>query len=446
MMSTSDELNKLFDFEESNEERIQRRENDTNTGKVVTANDGKDIVKESNRLICSCYTLSEIEQKMMYCFIRHIQRDDNIRRYTISAQEIQNVCGFGATRFHSLIAQAADKLLSRVVTIRAVNKNAWVKTHWLSFIKYADGKITFEFNPYLKEDLLELQNKFTIFDVRLPMRLTGTYTGRLYLLLKQLEHLNSKLHIIMVDELRNIFQLPPSMSTVNKIRTRIIEPSLEQINKETDLSVTYKPLKVGKSIVSFQFVIKQNKKYLQQHDTINVNANENMLNLFTNPEINEKESLINELYDLVKDYGINKNLFENTLKELAGHEKEAVEYAIKIYKSKISKGEIINTPPGYIIGIIQKYDSESAENEANYNPELERLNEDQKINYNKILEKENETVKIAEDYLTEEEISKMSDEEILKHYNNLERLKQNMFKFAIKQRFPERYNNIFEEK
>ena len=137
-------MDNLFDFLEPEEERIKRRESDTNVGNVVTASHGTNIVKESNRLIYSCYTLTEIEQKLMYCFIRHIQWDDTIRRYTVTVQEIKEVCGLSDSRLYNVIAQAADKLLSRVVTIRSHEKNAWVKINWLSFIKYADGKLTFD--------------------------------------------------------------------------------------------------------------------------------------------------------------------------------------------------------------------------------------------------------------------------------------------------------------
>ena len=233
-------------------------------GTIVSIQDGCNIVKESNRLIYSCYSMTEVEQKLMYCFIRHIQNDKEIQRYSIPVREIQTVCGFSETKFHTQIAQAADKLMSRVVTMYLKEKDSWIKANWLSFIQYQNGMITFEFNNALKDELLQLQNRFTIFDVRVPLRLTGIYTSRLYLLFKQLQKLNAKLHIITVNELKNIFELTPAMSNSSKIRERILDPSIEQINKYTDLQVKYTPLKDGKNIISFQFTIKSNNKNIEK--------------------------------------------------------------------------------------------------------------------------------------------------------------------------------------
>ena len=454
-MKTSDKINKIF---ESDKERIRRRNEDKDVGKIVSAQDGKDIVKESNRLVCSCYTLAEVEQKMMYCFLRHVQRDSNIRRYTIPASDIQSICNFDKSKFHTEIEVAADKLLSRVVTLYSDDKDAWIKTHWLSFIKYADGNITFEFNPYLKGDLLEMQNKFTIFDVRLPMRLSGVYSARLYLLLKRLESLNKKLHIIMVDELRNIFELKPSMSPVGKIRQKILDPALQQINNSTDMLVSYEPIKSGRSIVSFRFFIKENKKNLRKKQTEcdNLGPEANLFDVAAEESQQsetaaEPASEHEELFEIVKEYGLNKNLFLDTIQNVMNPE-DAVEFSIETYKKDVKKGKKISNPASYILGIIRHYDPQAAAIAKNHVQAVDGMSAEDKAGYEEIclniknygsLDGEKWKNTRHKENLTDEELTAMSDEEVLAHYNHLTKIDQQMFKFSLKSRFYERFARIF---
>ena len=456
-MKTHIEMDNLFDFLEPEEERIKRRESDTNVGNVVTASHGTNIVKESNRLIYSCYTLTEIEQKLMYCFIRHIQWDDTIRRYTVSVQEIKEICGFSDSRLYNVIAQAADKLLSRVVTIRSHEKNAWVKINWLSFIKYADGKLTFEFNPYLKDDLLDLQSRFTIFDVQLPMRLTGAYTSRLYLLLKKMEHLNSSLHILMVDDLKEAFELSKSMSTVDKIRTRIIEPSLEQINKVTDISVTYEPIKDGKKIISFRFFIKPNKKYLKQLKERNANVPDNQVETVNTTATDTSNQSVNaqpaeaspqtianfdELYALVEKYGIGKKLFENSLEEIDAESKaDAVKYAVEVYEKDTKSGKSIKNPATYIAGVIKNYDPTTKHVEQQKRSSLSEEEQEaiQRIMAEEQIQTKTET---PADMIPLDKLQKMSVTEIQSYYDGLVSMKKTMFKMMLQSSLPDIANKI----
>ncbi|MEG2902781.1 MAG: RepB family plasmid replication initiator protein, partial [Massilia sp.] len=57
--------------------------------------------------------------------------------------------------------------------------------------------------------------------------------------------------------LREALQMEPDeyKLTANFIN-RIIEPSVEQINKHSDLTVSYKPKKTGRAITDFAFKIK----------------------------------------------------------------------------------------------------------------------------------------------------------------------------------------------
>ena len=385
----------------------------------------------------------------MYCFIRHIQWDDTIRRYTVSVQEIKEICGFSDSRLYNVIAQAADKLLSRVVTIRSHEKNAWVKINWLSFIKYADGKLTFEFNPYLKDDLLDLQSRFTIFDVQLPMRLTGAYTSRLYLLLKKMEHLNSSLHILMVDDLKEAFELSKSMSTVDKIRTRIIEPSLEQINKVTDISVTYEPIKDGKKIISFRFFIKPNKKYLKQLKARNANVPDNQVETVnttatdtSNQSADEQAANIDELYALVEKYGIGKKLFENSLEEIDAESKaDAVRYAIEVYEKDTKSGKSIKNPATYIAGVIRNYDptAKSVEQQKRSSLSEEEQEAIQRIMAEEQIQTKTET---PADMIPLDKLQKMSVTEIQNYYNGLVTIKKTMFKLMLQTSLPDVANKI----
>lgn len=202
-----------------------------------------------DRLLCSCYTLGEDEQKLLYHLIWHDK--------AVSAKMTMDACGLTEDTFPPI----ADKLLSRVVTL--YNKDQWIKTHWLSFLQYSGDVLSFSFEDHLKEYLPLLKERFVLLNIRMPVQFSGIYPGKLYTLLKQLKSAETKLHIVSVEEIRDMFELTPSMSTVGKIRERVLDPSLSQINRIADIQAGYEPLKSGKSIIAFQFTIRPNKKNLR---------------------------------------------------------------------------------------------------------------------------------------------------------------------------------------
>ena len=89
--------------------------------------------------------------------------------------------------------------------------------------------------------------------------MTSAHAVRIYELLAQHRDIGNR--TLNLAWLREALQLGPGeyKLTANFIN-RIIEPAVDQINKHSDITVSYKPKKTGRAITDFVFKIKDKER------------------------------------------------------------------------------------------------------------------------------------------------------------------------------------------
>jgi len=122
-------------------------------------------------------------------------------------------------------------------------------------------KVIVRFNRFITPMVLELRKKFTVYELKYLLLLTTQYGPTLYELLKKNEFLKD--FVIKVEELKKLLGADtPGYKYWSQFYERVLKPAVEDINKHTDLIVSFEPLKGphGK-VVKVRFEIKS-KKYL----------------------------------------------------------------------------------------------------------------------------------------------------------------------------------------
>lgn len=131
------------------------------------------------------------------------------------------------------------------------------KTRWVSEAAYVDGtgNIQVIFTPEVIKYITRLEAEFTSYQLEKVGHMTSAHAVRMYELLAQYKDIGTR--TLNLAWLREALQMEPDeyKLTANFIN-RIIEPSVEQINKHSDLTVSYKPKKTGRAITDFAFKIK----------------------------------------------------------------------------------------------------------------------------------------------------------------------------------------------
>ena len=154
-----------------------------------------------------------------------------------------------------------------------------MRSRWVSRIKYIDDAAILEitFAPDVVPLITRLEEHFTSYQIKQIAQLTSKYAIRLYELLIAWRN-TGKVPELELSEFRNRLGIGSNEYTaMNNFKSRVLEPSIKQINEHTDITVTYEQHKKGRAITGFSFRFKQK----QQAKKIETNRDPDTADLFT---------------------------------------------------------------------------------------------------------------------------------------------------------------------
>jgi len=229
-----------------------------------------ELVVKSNRLIEASYRLTLNEQRIILyaiCRCREEQRGlfpdapvvitaDAFAKYFPSIDK--------GHVYHQL-KEAMDALYDRSVTLYETDedtgKEQVSKTRWISKASYVDGagRIKIVFTPDVIKYITRLEEEFTSYQLEKVGNMTSSYAVRIYELLAQHREIGNR--TLNLKWLRETLQIgPDEYKLTADFKKWVIEVAVDQINKHSDLTVSYKPLKTGRAITDFAFKIKEKER------------------------------------------------------------------------------------------------------------------------------------------------------------------------------------------
>ena len=236
-----------------------------------------ELVVKSNRLIEASYRLSLNEQRIiLYAICRCREEQKGLfpdLPVTITADSfLKQFPSVEKGSVYGQLKEAMNALYSRSVTIHDIdpttNKARVRETRWISEKAYIDGAghIQIMFTPEVIKYITRLEVEFTSYQLEKVGHMTSAHAVRIYELLAQHRDIGNR--TLNLAWLREALQLRPGeyKLTANFIN-RIIEPSVDQINKHSDLTVSYKSVKTGRAITDFAFKIKAKDRKLKAVET-----------------------------------------------------------------------------------------------------------------------------------------------------------------------------------
>lgn len=225
-----------------------------------------ELVVKSNRLIEASYRLSLNEQRIILYAISRCREEQRglfpDLPITITADSfLKRFPSVDKSHVYGQLKEAMDALYDRSVTLYEIDENTGMeqvsKTRWISKASYIDGAghIKVVFTPEVIKYITRLEVEFTSYQLEKVGRMTSAHAVRIYELLTQHRGIGSRM--LNLAWLREALQLEPDeyKLTANFVN-RIIQPSVDQINKHSDLTVSYKPVKTSRAITDFIFKIR----------------------------------------------------------------------------------------------------------------------------------------------------------------------------------------------
>jgi len=219
-----------------------------------------ELVVKSNQVIEASYRLSVVEQRVVLSAIAKIPKmsevsDDEI--YTVSVQDLQALGVHEKTAYRDL-KEAVNRLYERSISLDLDDK--LIKMRWVQRIEFTDnqGIIALRFSKDILPFISNVKANFTQYMLSEVSKMQGAYSVRIYELLTQYKSVGER--SIAIDDLRIMLDLGSRYKTTGNLIAWVIDPSIEEINEQTDLKITAEPQKTGRKFTHIKFTIKQKQK------------------------------------------------------------------------------------------------------------------------------------------------------------------------------------------
>lgn len=225
------------------------------------------VIKANELIQQRTHMLSVQEQKIILFMISMLTPGQKEFEYqTFDIIDFCDVCGIDNTsgKNYEHLRKAVQNLSDKSMWV--VGRETDTLMRWISNAKIekGSGKIEIRFDEEMKPYLLELKDRYTQFDLIYTLTMRSKYGVRLYEILKSYERLNEPV-VFTIDRFQAI--IGSTYDRWQDIKRRIIEPAVNELNEVSDLQVSYRYKKKGKSVVEVIFDVSPKRAFAQQIET-----------------------------------------------------------------------------------------------------------------------------------------------------------------------------------
>lgn len=174
----------------------------------------------------------------------------------ITAEEFAKECDIKISSAYKQMEIAGQKLINRSFTYRN-ERGKRVSVTWVIRAIYEEGYISVCFPDEVLIMLKEFDelNPFTKYKKEDVLKLKGEYSIDLYHLAKRYEGMKG--FEITLEDYKSELGLPPSYDRISNLKARAVHSPIDEINKKTDINITYKNITRGRKVTGLRFIVKQ---------------------------------------------------------------------------------------------------------------------------------------------------------------------------------------------
>lgn len=199
------------------------------------------------------------EQRCVLYAISKVQPTDRVfQEYVFDIQDFYGVCGIqneSYTELKAILNGLSDKAWD--IPLKD-NPNVISRVRWFSTLRTnkRSGKVTIKFHEDMMPYLLDVTAKgkfYTNYYIRFILPMSCQYAPRLYELLKSYQK-NNRRWFFQIDELKQNLGCE-HYKDFKDFRKRVLEPSVEEINRYTDINVKPITYREGRKVVRVEFLM-----------------------------------------------------------------------------------------------------------------------------------------------------------------------------------------------
>jgi plasmid replication initiation protein len=214
-------------------------------------------IRQHNALTNARYDYTELQQDLLFFIISKLNKD-NKDSYSLNVMELSKLTGkkYNAAYLHKATADMGSRVFE------VLTEKSYEQIWMFQRVKYhlGQGIIEFDLTKHILPYLFDLKNNFTSYELAAALRLTSKYAKRIYPICSQWKDLGETKKYDLQD-LRKMLGLlddkgNEKMRQINELRGKVLDVAVKQINEHTELHVSYKLEKVGRSFKNIVFTVK----------------------------------------------------------------------------------------------------------------------------------------------------------------------------------------------
>lgn len=237
-------------------------------------------VIQANELVRSKQDdLTLLEAKLIRLAITQVLRDDtDLKTYSCNVVDLANFLGIDNHNIYRDIQELSKSLMKKSIFIKdktqpkRKGKENYRIFHWIDYVDYTDGVITFKLSDSLKPYLIGLEQLFTLYGYDAVIGLPTNYSIRLYELIASYQNMTVRLmpdtnytdipiekneFIFTIDWLRDYFNCNDKYPNTGDFVKRVIDGAVKAIVKNTLMRLSYRTVKKGRSITHIVFKLNE---------------------------------------------------------------------------------------------------------------------------------------------------------------------------------------------
>jgi plasmid replication initiation protein len=223
--------------------------------------------KQPNVITQSSADMTLIEKRLMYIVINRMSVGINVNSDLFKNLDFTVHFNTLGSSGYSTIKKAIKKLHTR--TLKLIDDDT--KKQFESFVpfphvKIANSSVTVTMLANVVPHFLELRKGYTNYELRAALTLNSIYSQKFYELFSRWK--DKKEWLVDLEELQKL--LNATNYSYKDFRINCLEVGIPEVNEKTELSVSYEPIKEGRSVKKILFIIdiKKSEKEMQAEEAI----------------------------------------------------------------------------------------------------------------------------------------------------------------------------------
>ena len=224
---------------------------------VQKVNPNRLIIKQGDKLSFAQYNLTLNEVKFLAFVMAQIDTNDTeFKEYGIKVKDFETL--INARLDYASLTKFAKVFQGKVITLKNDNEKSFTTFNWWHHLRYENGVFYAQLHDYMKPLLLTFSSHFGKSSLLYISQMEKLYTPRFYYMLCSYQAQYKNELELEVIELMNILQVKKSFRNPKTgyglFKQKILTPAVEEINKITNLNLTFlESQKIGKKVTHIRF-------------------------------------------------------------------------------------------------------------------------------------------------------------------------------------------------